>query len=166
MQEIQVWSLDPEDPLEKEMATHSISFPGGTVIKNPPAKARDTGNMDSISGSERSPRAGKDNPVQYSCLGNSMDRGAWWATVHGVTKSTTKHEAGKTWCRWTSLKVARCFSSFLYFHLFYNSGRENLSLIGLANYAKTDKAIGSKWGGIAFYWTLIVLILHVREISG
>ena len=78
------------------MATHSISSPGGTVIKNPPAKARDTGNMDSISGSERSPRAGKDNPVQYSCLGNSMDRGAWWATVHGVTKSTTKHEAGKT----------------------------------------------------------------------
>ena len=61
-----------------------------------------------------------------------------------------------------SLKVARCFSSFLYFHLFYNSGRENLSLIGLANYAKTDKAIGSKLRGVAFYWTLIVLILHVR----
>ena len=57
------------------MATHSIGFPGGTVIKNPPANARDTGDMDSISGSERSPRVGNGNPVQYSCLGNSMDRG-------------------------------------------------------------------------------------------
>ena len=77
------------------MATHSIGFPGGTVIKNPPANARDTGDMDSISGSERSPRIGNGNPVQYSCLGNSMDRGAWWATVHGVTKSMTKHETQK-----------------------------------------------------------------------
>ena len=145
---------------------HTKPFPGGSDGKESACNARDTGNMDSISGSERSPRVGKDNPVQYSCLGNSMDRGAWWATVHGVTKSRNKHEARKTWCRWMSLKVARCFSSFLYFHLFYNSGRENLSLIGLANYAKTDKAIGSKLGGVAFYWTLIVLILHVREISG
>ena len=40
-----------------------------------------------ISGSGRSPDKGKGNPLQYSCLENSMDRGAWWVTVHGVTKS-------------------------------------------------------------------------------
>ena len=70
-------------------------FPGSSVVMNSPANARDTGDMDSTSGSERSPRIGNGNPVQYSCLGNSMDRGAWWATVHGVTKSMTKHETQK-----------------------------------------------------------------------
>ena len=43
-----------------------------------------------IPGSGRSPGEGNGNPFQYSCLGNSMDRGAWWATVHGVTKSWTR----------------------------------------------------------------------------
>ena len=58
-------------------------FPGGSLVKNPPANAGDVG---SIPGSERSPGGGNGNPLQYSCLGNPMDRGAWWATVHGVTK--------------------------------------------------------------------------------
>ena len=61
-------------------------FPGGSVVKNPPANARDA---DSIPGWGRSPGVGHDNPLQYSCLGNPMDRGAWWATVHGVAKSWT-----------------------------------------------------------------------------
>ena len=54
------------------------------VLKNPPVNAGDAG---SIPGSERSPGIGSGNPLQYSCLGNSMGRGAWQATVHGVTKS-------------------------------------------------------------------------------
>ena len=57
------------------------------VVKNPAANAghiRDTG---SIPGSGRSPGEGHDNPLQYSCLENPMDRGAWWATVHGVAKN-------------------------------------------------------------------------------
>ena len=54
------------------------------VIKNLPANAGDLG---LTPGSGRSPGEGNGNPFQYSCLGNSMDRGAWWATVHGVTKS-------------------------------------------------------------------------------
>ena len=58
-------------------------FPGGSVVKNLPANARDTG---LIPGSGRSPRRGNGNPLQYSCWKNPMDRGAWWATVHGVTK--------------------------------------------------------------------------------
>ena len=52
--------------------------------KNPPANA---GDMGSIPGSGRSSGEGNGNPLQYSCLENSTDRGAWWATVHGVTKS-------------------------------------------------------------------------------
>jgi len=47
------------------------------------------GDMGSIPGSGRSPKEGNENPLQYSCLENSMGRGAWWATVHGVTKSHT-----------------------------------------------------------------------------
>ena len=61
-------------------------FPGGSRIKNSPANA---GDMDSITQSRRSPGGGHGNPLQYSCLENPMDRGAWWATVHGVSKSQT-----------------------------------------------------------------------------
>ena len=55
----------------------------GSVVKNPSVNARV---QDSIPGSGRSPGKGNGNPLQYSCLGNPMDRGAWWATVHGVTR--------------------------------------------------------------------------------
>ena len=58
-------------------------FPDGLVVKNLPANAGDT---DSIPGSGRSPREWNGNPPQYSCLENPTDRGAWWATVHGVTR--------------------------------------------------------------------------------
>ena len=53
------------------------------MVKNPPADAKDT--VQSLGG-EDSPRGGNGNPLQYSCLGNPMDRGAWWPTVRGVTK--------------------------------------------------------------------------------
>ena len=57
------------------------------VVKNPPANAGDMRDMGSIPGSGRSPGGGHDNPLQYSCLENPMDRGAWWATVHWAAKS-------------------------------------------------------------------------------
>ena len=63
--------------------THAEGLPGGSVMKNPQANAGDTG---SIPGSERSPGEENGNPLQCSCLGKPMDRGARWATVHGVTK--------------------------------------------------------------------------------
>ena len=53
------------------------------AVKNPPAIAGETG---SVSGSRRSPREGNGNPLHYSCLGNPMDREAWWAIAHGVAK--------------------------------------------------------------------------------
>ena len=59
-------------------------FPGGSVIMNSPASA---GDMGSIPGLGRSPGAGNSNPLQYSWE-NPMDRGAWWATVHGVAKES------------------------------------------------------------------------------
>ena len=59
------------------------------VLKNPPANSGDLRDVGSIPGSGRSPGEGNGNPLQYSCLENYMDRGAWWATVHGVAKRGT-----------------------------------------------------------------------------
>ena len=70
-----------------------LGFPGGTEVKNPPANAGDTRDTGSISGLGRSPGGGNGNLIQYSCLENSMDRGAWWAIVHGVAKSQTQLSA-------------------------------------------------------------------------
>ena len=62
-------------------------FPAGSDCKESACQAGDLG---LIPGSGRSPGEGNGNPLQYSCLENSMDKGAWWATVHGVTKSRTQ----------------------------------------------------------------------------
>ena len=61
-----------------------MGFPGDSVVKNLPANAGDVGSIPVLG---RSPREGNDNPFQYSCLENSMDRGVWQATVHGVAKT-------------------------------------------------------------------------------
>ena len=61
-----------------------MGLPGGSTVKNPPANS---GDMSSIPGLGRSPGEGTGNRLQYCCLGNPMDRGAWQATVHGVTES-------------------------------------------------------------------------------
>ena len=63
-----------------------MGFPGGSDDKE---SACNKGDLSLIPGSGRSPGEGNGNPLQYSCLGNRMDKGAWWTTVHGVTKSGT-----------------------------------------------------------------------------
>ena len=73
------------------------------VVKNPPAKAGDPRDSGLIPGLGRSPGEGNDNPFQYSCLENHIDRGAWWATVHGVAKSWT----------WLSDRVYTVYSGLL-----------------------------------------------------
>ena len=60
------------------------------MIKNPPASVGDTRYADSVAGLGRSPGGGNGNPLQYSFLENPMDRGAWQAVVHGVTKNWTR----------------------------------------------------------------------------
>ena len=76
--EQQSWILSPHSP--------GPIFRKWLRVKNLPATAGDPG---SIPGLERSPGGGHGNPLQYSCLENPTDRGAWWATVHGVAKSWT-----------------------------------------------------------------------------
>ena len=66
---------------------HFLGFPGGSVVKDPPANAGDTS---LIPGSGRSPGGGNGNPLQYSFLGNPMDRGPQQAIVHGVANSQTQ----------------------------------------------------------------------------
>ena len=82
-------------------------FPGGSAVKNPPASAGDAG---FIPGSGSSPGEGSSNPLQYSCLGNPMDRGAWWATVHGVAKSQTQQSNETTTKMETILNWRHAFS--------------------------------------------------------
>ena len=62
------------------------------MVKDLLVEAGDTRDVGLIPGSGGSPGEGHDNPLQYSCLENPMDRGAWWATVNGVTKSQTQHK--------------------------------------------------------------------------
>ena len=67
-------------------------FPGGSLVKNPPAKAGHSGSIPGLGGAWQPPslEEGHGNPLQYSCLENPMDRGAWRATVHGIAKSRTQ----------------------------------------------------------------------------
>ena len=69
------------------MITTTLGFSGGSEVK---ASACTAGDLGSIPGSGRSPGEGNGNPLQYSCLENPMDGGAWWATVHRVAKSRTR----------------------------------------------------------------------------
>ena len=80
------WGLKESD-VTKHTDRSSLGLPGGTVGKQPPASTGDTG---SIPGSGRTPGGENGSPLQYSCLENSMDRRAWWATVHEVAKSQTQ----------------------------------------------------------------------------
>ena len=80
-----VCSLCP--PTKKEGREELGGFPVGLVVKNPLANARDIGEVGLILGLGRSPGEGNGYSLQYCCLGNSMDRGGWWAAVHGLTES-------------------------------------------------------------------------------
>ena len=65
-------------------------FPGGSVVKNLPTSAEDAEDASLVPGLGRSPGGGHGNPLQYFCLENPMDRGAWRAAAHGIAKKTTK----------------------------------------------------------------------------
>ena len=84
-------------------------FPDGSIVRNLPANTGDTGDSGSIPGSRRSPGGSHGNPLQYSCLENLMDRGAWWATVHGVTKNQTRLKQLSSMQAQRCMVVFRCF---------------------------------------------------------
>ena len=101
-------------------------FPGGSGVKNPPANAGDVG---LIPGSGRSPREENGNPLRCSCLGNPMDRGAWWASVHGVTRVrhdiATKTTTETTNCCMQLACIFTCYQQIarIFFFQFYTSDR-------------------------------------------
>ena len=104
-----------------------LGFLDGAGVKNLPANARDAGSIPGLGGS---PGEGNGNSLQYSCLENSMDRGGWWATVHGVAKSRirTEHVAFATnvircflniyWSKCDSFLVCCVWVSFMFANLF------------------------------------------------
>ena len=75
--------LDNNNKYSSDSVHLSGGFLGGSAVKNPPANA---GDMGLILGSGKSPSERHGKPLQYSCLGNAMDRGDWWARVHGIAK--------------------------------------------------------------------------------
>ena len=85
------------------------------VVKNLPTNAGDVRDVGLIPGSGRSPGGGHGNPLQYSCLENPMDRGTWWATVHGVAKSQTQlklqhtHGVGKATQHYVAARMGEEF---------------------------------------------------------
>ena len=95
------WSLGSSEtvdwpPIDQVIGSAQYSswaFQVALVVKNLPASAGDTRDMDLTPGSGRSPGGGHGNPLQCCCLENPMDRGAWWATVYGVAKSWDMTEA-------------------------------------------------------------------------
>ena len=74
----------------RHWAPHMLEYPVVLLVKNLPANAKDTGDTSSIPGSGSFPGVGNGIPLQYSCLQNPMDRGAWQAAVHGVAESGTQ----------------------------------------------------------------------------
>ena len=87
------------------MSRTCLGFPGGTVVKNLPANAGDARDTGSTPGSGRSPGVGNGNPLQYSCLENFMDRGAWQATVKGLQR--VRHN-------WACRQGLACLTACLY----------------------------------------------------
>ena len=87
---------------------HTVNFPSGSDDKE---SAYNTGDLGLIPGLGRSPGGGHGNPLQYSCLETPMDRGAWWAIVHGVAKSRTQLS--------NHAHTHPCFSMYQYFIILY-----------------------------------------------
>ena len=86
---IELWTLILHSSSIRSVNIYTHLLRVVRVVENPPANAGDVRDRASVSGLRRSPGGAHDNPLQYSCLENPMDRRAWQATVHGVAKSLT-----------------------------------------------------------------------------
>ena len=104
------WGLDAQwrQPVAGEHMLHDYTCMKSQmilVVKSPPANTGDTRDPGSIPGSGRSHGGGNGNPLQYSHLGNPMDRGAWWATIHGATKRETGLRDWAQVLKWKHLSI-------------------------------------------------------------
>ena len=98
-----------------------MGFPSASVVKNPPANIGDAG---LILEYRRSPGEGKVRSLQYSRLGNPMNGGAWWATVHGVTKSQTQlSNQTTTWIKHLRKFLKNISNTFRQWQRFHGKGR-------------------------------------------
>ena len=106
---------------------YTRTFPGGSVIKNLPVNAGEPG---SVLGLGRSPRRGHGNPLQYSCLENPTDRGAWRATVHGVAKSWTRlKQLSRSSSTHTHTYTYQCIHPHTHTFLYMDTNKDTYSLL-------------------------------------
>ena len=140
-----------------------------SAVKNLLVNAGDTGSMPGLGGS---PGEGNDNPLQYSCLGNPMDRGAWWATVYGVAQSPTRHSD------WTTTlliwHLIHLFLSFLQIQRWQKSNdisyaavqaKENPSFGGTSLAVQWLRLCVSNAGGMCLIPHWGIKILHAEELG-
>ena len=115
------------------------------VVKNPPANGGNLRDLDSILGLGRSPGGRNGNPLQYSCLKKPMNRGTWWATVHGVAKS-------QTWLKWLSMYALhlKCL--------------QNVSKNRLNNWLENDTASWIRWKVLPPSIPVFMMIIKHTEI--
>ena len=120
--------------------------PGGTMVKNLPANAGDAGGLCSVPGSGRSPGVGNSNPLQDSCLENSMDRGVWRATVHGVKKSKTRLR------NWACVRARTCKHTHTHTHT---------HTFWILDYSLPDVLCF-----LFFFWETVMILRDILSLSG
>ena len=91
-----------------------IVFLGSSVVRNLLVNAGATGDLSTIPRSRRFPGEGNGSPLQYSCLESPMDRGAWWATVHGATELDTNDRVTLTQSVYLCLSIYICMSVYVF----------------------------------------------------
>ena len=117
-----------------------MGFPDGSVGKNLPTNARDRG---CIPGSARPSGEGNGNPLQYSCLGNAMDRGAWRATAHEITKSCTllsthAYTLSICACVYSLFYIFLDYSLYMFQHQHIRTGISLVSIYNIITFLKQD----------------------------
>ena len=122
------------------------------VVKNLSADAWYIGDAGWIPGSGRCPGGGHDNPLQYSCLENSMDRGVWWATVHGVAKIWT-------WLKWLSMHTLKQHKQNLFWGQFCWSFYLMRAWLGMYNHRDGN------WDNSHFTCTKITSSQRLKEMQ-
>ena len=134
------------------------------VVKNPPANAGDMKDLGSIPGSGRSPGGRNGNPLEYSCLENTMDRGAWRATVHRVAKSQTQLKQLSTHAPllYSQFFTFRKMRDFFQRYLFIFGCPASLLLCGLPLVAVSQGYSSLQWAGFSFQCLLLLQSMGSR----